>query len=314
MQIDQNILNAYNKSKSNLESITQRFIDIVTKDVVISENLFYKIVLSNSSYQRVQILFFKNKESMQKHNSFKTDRYKTKKEEGLLFSVDFNMNDNKDIDYNLSFESLYDRFSKNEIFTIEEGLTLVKEIIKIIEVSDYNFFSSLFEEFTNEFSIFEKRNKEMKANEKAYQDYLHSLTFEKIMTLFSKDDKIANDIYEEAISTYYHDQLEQFVTIERDYDKVQFRRIKVESKNNQKLSLMYKGSRISKADLKKQLKKDVILFNGNILKTIEETVNTLNIKNLPVYSEYTKISDYGVGYNIDIFFEFFRKHIIANEF
>ena len=80
MQIDQNILNVYNESKSNLESITQRFIDIVTKDVVISENLFYKIVLSNSSYQRVQILFFKNKESMQKHNSFKTDRYKTKKE------------------------------------------------------------------------------------------------------------------------------------------------------------------------------------------------------------------------------------------
>ena len=90
MQIDQNILNVYNESKSNLESITQRFIDIVTKDVVISENLFYKIVLSNSSYQRVQILFFKNKESMQKHNSFKTDRYKTKKEEGKCFCLFFN--------------------------------------------------------------------------------------------------------------------------------------------------------------------------------------------------------------------------------
>lgn len=314
MQIDQNILNAYNESKSNLESITQRFIDIVTKDVVISDDLFYKIVLSDSSFHRVKTLFFKNKESMQKHNSIKTDKFSTEKVEGLIFSVGFNIYDNKEIDYNLSFESLYGSFSKNEIFIIEESLTLVKEIIKIIEVSDYKVFSSLFEEFTNEFSIFEKRNKEMKANKKAYQDYLHSLTFEKIMTLFSKNDTIANDIYEEAISTYYHDQLEQFVTIERDYDKVQFRRIKVESKNNQKLSLMYKGSRISKADLKKQLKKDVILFNGNILRTIEETVNTLNIKDLPVYSEYTTISEYGVSYNIDIFFEFFRKHIIANEF
>ena len=51
MKIDQNILNAYNESKSNLESITKRFIDIITANIVVSNNLYYKIRLSDSSYE-----------------------------------------------------------------------------------------------------------------------------------------------------------------------------------------------------------------------------------------------------------------------
>lgn len=309
MKIDQNILNAYNESKSNLESITKRFIDIITANIVVSNNLYYKIRLSDSSYERVKIFFFENKKAMENFNI-----YKTTNKENILFSISFDIKENEEIDYKLNFKSIFNNFKKDEIFIIEESFTFLKEIIKIIEVTDYNVFHTLFNEFKEEFKTFVKRNKEMKANKKAYQDYLHSLTFDRIMTLFSKDNNIANDIYEDVISAFYRDVTKQFVTIKRDFDKIIFRKIEVEGKNNQKLSLMYGGQRISKAKLKEEIKDDLILFNGDYFKSTQDVIDKLGIKDLPFYNESNTMNGFSLQYDIDEFYNFFKKYIIANEF
>lgn len=311
MQIDNTIIEDYNKSKSVLQSFVNDFDKIITKDLVVSENLYYKIKLSNSSYDRINILFFENNELMKEFDIFELTKNETKNEKPLL-SVSFDIKE--EIKYDLSFKSLFNNFDKKQIFIIEEAFSFIKAITKNIEITDYDIFSSLFKDFDNEFNIFKTNYKKMKENEKAYQDYLYSLTFEKIKTLFSKDDTIANNMYEKAISTYYNDTLEHFVTIERNYDRIYFRIVQLEAKNNNKLSLMYKKSRISKSSLKQELKKDIILFNGHILKSIKETIDKLNIEDLPLYDETNKVSKYGVCYNIDTFFNFFRKHIVANEF
>lgn len=314
MQIDQKIIDNYNQSKTHLQSIVDRFEMLVTKDLTISNDLFYKIKLSESSYDRVNIFFFDSKKNIQTSNKFEVNKYDLKKEEGFLFCASFDIKQNEEIKYELIFPSMFNKFYKEEIFKIQESMSFLKEVIKNIEITNQSLFNDIFQDYEKSFKNFKKHKKIMQENEKAYQDYLYSLTFDKIMTLFSKSEEMANDIYEDMISTYYTENMDQFVTIKRDFDKVMLRRVRVEAKYNQKLSLMYQDSRISKSDLKNKLEKDIILFNGSILNNIYEAINKLNIKDLPLYSEQSKVSEYAATYNINVFYDFFKKHIIANEF
>lgn len=317
MKIDNNIIKKYNQSKSNLQLIIDNFNEIITKEVIISEYLHYKIKISNFSHDRINILFFENDELMKEFDVFELNKNQVNNRTNNktpLLSITFSIEEDENIEYKLFFKSIFNSFIEEEIFIIEAAFSFIKKIIKNIENTNYSILDSLFKKFNSEFYNLEQNYKQMKKNKKDYEDYLHSLTFDKIMTLFSKNDKIADGFYEYITSKCYSDKEINFITIVRDFDKLSFKRIKVEAKNNKKLSLMYNGYRISKSDLKNQLKKDIILFNGDHLKSTTEAIDKLNISNLPFYNESYKSSGYLIHYNIDDFFNFFRKHIISNEF
>ena len=299
MQIDQTILDNFNTSKEIKISKENEILNILLKGIEYDNNLKYIFKFPESKYGNLSI-------------TFKDDNDKD------VFTFKFKIESTNSFKYDYSFASLFGRdYERKDILLVENAFSMINAILNNFEqANSQTKLNVLYKEYYTIHSDYEKKLKELEKNEEAFNDYQHGLTFNKIKTVFKKDPNIVESMYEDLIHTYYTDTVKNFITVERDFDKIRFKLVKAEAKYKSRLSLLYKHGRTSKNDLKDSLEKDVYLFNGKLVYSTSELVDILGIDDILTKSSRHDgvLSSWGVEVPIEKLYNHFRKHIVANEF
>jgi hypothetical protein len=298
MKINQDIIQNYENNLLIKKNKEKEILNIVLNDLENSD-IHYSFSFPEDYYHNFELCLY-------------NDENKSEENKILLFIFEI-----KEASYKFKFNNTFysDSVDRNYVIKIENYFSFTNKIINNIELHDNNkTILNLFEEYYKIFEKYKNSLNDLEKNNKAFQDYQYSLDFDKILTLFPKDKEKSTKMFNYIKSAYYDDHEDSFIILKRNFDKITFRRIKVEGKNSSRLSLFYNGSRISKADLESELENNVILFNNQIPKSIEELIDNLNLHDLSFYRKSDKIRQFGMDYHIDTIYNHFKKHIVANNF
>lgn len=303
MKLDQNILTEFKKADDIKNSHEDKILNLLLKDIISDSRFKYFVSFPTSDYGELEIKFYHPEEENKENN---------------IFSFKVLITKSENIQYNYHFDwrsSVGNEKTKQDFIIIENAFSFINKIINNIELLNKKIILDLYSEYFVLYGTYSKIKNDLQKNKDALEDYENSLIFNKILGVFEKDNKASSDMYNDLIETYYHDTKKTFITIERELGKVHFRPINVEAKHNKKLSLMYKHSRISKSSLKFEIEKDLFLFNGKIIENTEDLVSELGIEDI-VSNRYKngKLPTLRIEVDINKLYNFFKKHIIANEF